>query len=232
MCECISDPSKTNLNESFNDYDSSILDILQRLSIPTQLHEHTESYCLKDNKCRFGFPKRILIYPIFSNFNNRNVRLVFKFHASRNHRYVNSYSLSILLYIECNCDFQFIIGQELVASYITKYVTKQETISKFVGDLLDFGSSQNDNSLGKVFFQSSMNTIAGRELSFFEICLNICPNTKLYRSSKLFKTISLFPSNPLNEQVTYLLIGNPCFISILTDSAQTLFLGSNSKTII
>jgi len=187
-----------------NEVDSLYVDLVDAV----QRHRHNISYCIKDGKCLFGFPRqlsstsRLVVKGIYGKrgSNKGNIaRMTIDFVFKSNDAWLNSHSKFALLAWSANLDMSVIVDRDSVVRYITKYCLKVErpsdALSKIVRDTVqnqqqDHGS--NADFCTKTILRRTFNRITGyRDKCLMEIC-HLILSTPYVFCDHQFGSVNLF----------------------------------------
>lgn len=166
------------------------LNDLNSLLDKCQLHsENHSAYCLRDGKCRFGFPKELVEE---SKFVYNDKKKQYDFVPKRNHPFLNSYNRYILEHWRANIDVQPICNFKDVLYYIAKYSAKSEPKNnKFLEFLDKLTDAQIENSSShSILSRALMKLISARDYSAQEVCY-ILAGYPLYHCSRPFRSINI-----------------------------------------
>ena len=178
-------------------------------SLSNKCCRHTKcskSYCLKRKrgieKCRFGFPKPLIDRTTLIYNKNHSNHDYLTYNIYRKDSLINTHNIFQILDWKANVDMQFILSENHVVEYLTKYVTKTEPTSlgltSYIEKLIE---GNEDRTVANSFKSSILKILAGRDIGLME-CSHILQGLPLYKSSLEFLTINFFDSKELNTQAT------------------------------
>jgi len=110
-----------------------------------QRHRHNQGYCMREGKCRFGFPRklapnsRLIVRDIYGERGankGKVTRTMVDFEFATNDGWLNSHAKFGLLAWSANLDMSVLIDQETVVRYIAKYCLKVERPTKAFESIL------------------------------------------------------------------------------------------------
>jgi len=115
-----------------------------KLCNATLRHRHNKDYCIRDGKCRFGFPRRILNVTTFAVIQKKYSRgpragqlrrTSVDILPATNDRWLNNHSRVALQMWGANLDISMLCNLDAQLNYVAKYGTKRETNSKGFMDI-------------------------------------------------------------------------------------------------
>ena len=155
----------------------TVEDHAKRLQTFCMRHRHNTGYCMKDNKCRFGFPRpisdrtRAVVKDILykrgasrGKIRQTVIELLFK----TNDGWMSSHSPFALKTWASNIDFSLLIDSYSVIRYICKYCTKIESPSQALKQIVRDGLREVEERDGdtdvrlKRVLRRTFNRITGR----------------------------------------------------------------------
>jgi hypothetical protein len=110
-----------------------------------QRHRHHNGYCMKEGKCRFNFPRPLLLQTRcivkqiaykMGTMKDKLRRVMTELQFQTNDRWMNSHSPLAMLTWGANMDMSILIDAESVISYVAKYCSKTETASGALSSIL------------------------------------------------------------------------------------------------
>ena len=162
-----SDDPEWNKDEPFLNHVFSPLRISQ-LCHSVQKH-NCSSYCLKRNKCRFDYPRKLSLFTkIKVGTKTRSQQIYFKVTFPRNHSRVGAFNPKILSNLSANTDMQSILDPSAVVNYLTKYVCKSEPPSDFFRKISSKNFNTSSNPDMSRLFSFIMNSLFSRDISSAE----------------------------------------------------------------
>lgn len=154
-----------------------------------QRHKCRESYCIREGKCRFEYPKELLEETTIKNDSKGRPIIVFK----RNDALINEHVLILLLIWLANMDFRPVISWNDISHYIAKYIAKAEKNSTTYNNILHqlLLEAMRNNSAVTTPFRKLLNKILiERDYSSNEVAWQLL-QAELVRCSSTFVPVSL-----------------------------------------
>jgi len=163
-------PSRTKLSEVV-DIKKDLAQLLNRVQRHTRC---TEGNCLRFNKkskkteCRFKFPKDLQESTKLVITEDNDVELL----TARNDPKLNKYNEYMIAGWRANLDVSPVLSRRALVNYLTKYISKSETKSKDLTDILQLLIAKNkeDTSAKSVIQQLYIQACCERDISAQETC--------------------------------------------------------------
>ncbi|KAE8744175.1 hypothetical protein FOCC_FOCC009183 [Frankliniella occidentalis] len=162
-------PCRKFLSEA-NNIRTDLAELLNKV----QRHTCTSNYCLRKNKktglseCRFKFPVEMRSATKLV----KNEHGVFELLTERNDEHLNKYNEYIIQCWRANMDISPCLSKEALLSYLTKYVTKSETKSKHLDEIMKvvFDRTPEDKAAKDAVRKLYIQTCCERDYSAQEVC--------------------------------------------------------------
>ena len=170
-----------------------------------QRHRHNHGYCMREGKCRFGFPRKIApysrlvvrdIYGERGTNKGKVIRTKVDFEFATNDGWLNSHAKFALLAWSANLDMSVLIDRESVVRYIAKYCLKVErptqAFENILKDSMKLQQEQGDEIIMKKVIRRTFNRMTGcRDKSVMEIS-HLILSAPYVECSHTFVNINLF----------------------------------------
>ncbi|KAK3926417.1 THAP domain-containing protein 11 [Frankliniella fusca] len=177
-------PCRKKLSEVVN-LEEDLAQLLNRVQRHTVC---TAGYCLKNGKCRFNFPAPLQESTKLDFSDPNNIKLV----TARNDSRLNKFNPYIIRTWRANIDVSPVLSKKALINYLAKYVSKSETRSQTLIDLMKRIISDSDHTkparhaTQRIFIK----TCSERDYSAQETC-HILMGLKLYsRGHRNFVSIN------------------------------------------
>lgn len=191
-------PCRTTYNH-IKDFEQDLAQLLNKVQRHTKC---SVGYCLKNNKCRFKFPKEQQEH---SSLKFSEEKKEMEFEPARNDPLMNKYNRFMIQLWRANMDISPVISKKALISYLAKYISKCETSSQALDEiLLSITSKLNEDDPSKKAIQRLfIRCCAERDISAQEVCHTLL-GLKLYSAGGRSFTILNFSKKewlPLPEEI-------------------------------
>lgn len=188
-----------NSNETSKAY-NNLVDWCQR-------HRHNQGYCMRNDSCRFNFPRKIEISSRISvkdvlylrGENKGKIRFTkLEVLSECNDSWLNKHIGVFLFTWAANCDANTLFDSDTVADYVAKYCTKTETPSEALRsvtrqvyqDQKESGVDDPKRALRKAF-----NKMAGQRDKTIQETVHLCLSLPIVECSHIFEIANLASTN-------------------------------------
>jgi hypothetical protein len=139
--------------------------------------------CLKDGKCRFHFPKKLVPKThVVHSADGKEINV----ETERNEPYVTSYCPALLPLWRANLDFQFIDRKGKLVTYLVKYTTKSESQSESLKKVSAMCNVHGPRDSAKRVVQEILTaSVADRDMSAQEV-MHLLLSLPMHMSSREF----------------------------------------------
>ncbi|KAJ1518875.1 hypothetical protein ONE63_011522 [Megalurothrips usitatus] len=187
-------PCKTR----YDDIDNFQEDLSQLLN-KVQRHSQHNDHCMRVNRktkkkaCRFNFPKSLQETSTLERIDETGE---YEFNPQRNDDKLNKYNEYIIQLWRANMDIAPVISKKALVAYLTKYITKGETNSLALDELLNtiITTMDNENRAVTAIRKLFMKSCVERDISAQEVCHTL-NGLKLYSAGGRKFNIVNFNSN-------------------------------------
>ena len=169
-----------------------------------QRHRHNMSYCWRNNKCRFNFPKQIqnhtvlqvkdVLYQRGENKGKlKNTTIELK--GRTNDGWLNQHSPLFLSIWGANCDLSLIIDRSGLTQYIAKYCNKVEGPSVALQAVIRQAANifeQDEGTNAKRILRRTFNRITGRRDKTVQEITHLLNSNSYVSCSHQFYSVSLY----------------------------------------
>ena len=197
-------PPKTNphiCNRSYLEVEDFDLDLADLIATCQRHTRCSAAYCLRtrngQQKCRFGYPKRLQPETALVTEDNDPVLL-----TARNDGLINSFNPAQLSAWRANVDMQYCVSRRKVIEYCAKYATKSEPRSQSLKEIFAtiVRNLKEDSSSLKAVQKLLINSVGERDFSAQETC-HLLLQLPMFKASRDFIMLSLDGSRAVDEHL-------------------------------
>ncbi|MCP4057419.1 MAG: AAA family ATPase, partial [Pseudoalteromonas sp.] len=185
-----------------NDNNEEDDDELREL-IKLQVHNHTNSCRLKNNRCRHHFPRRVCSETkvLYTGQRSSAIGNFYETKRDDGDEMVNAFNPEILRRFRSNMDIQLVNGEKGLAFYVLKYAMKaepEEFKTKLVETLQNMDTAMNLTQQGRMMMLG-MCQLKTRKMSAQEAAYRICDVDMVYSNRQVKKISTLPPERRLKR---------------------------------